>query len=75
MGSFLADSSVHLAGNGRNRFTFLFGVLQPGTGHLEVTNHMPWMEGLVLIQSKQIQCSPFIMLYLGSIIMDHVLRE
>ena len=54
MGSFLADSSVHLAGNGRNLFTFLFGVLQPGTGHLEVTNDMPWISGLVHIQPKRI---------------------
>jgi hypothetical protein len=30
-----SDSSAHFAGNGRSRFTFLFGVLQVGIGHLE----------------------------------------
>lgn len=29
-----ADNSDHLGGRGRSRFTFLFGVLHKGTGHL-----------------------------------------
>ena len=36
MGSLTSfDISIHLAGRGRNLFTFRFGVLQVGMGHLD----------------------------------------